>query len=83
MEEQERDQERAPDLGLVGRMVRVVFAPGETFEAVRLRVGWPDWLIPTLLVVGVGVGALQLTMPAVQRTQAALLAEKLKDMPAE
>jgi hypothetical protein len=75
------DQEEGGDLGLAGRMVRVFYAPGETFAAVRQRCGWTDWFAPVLLMAVLGVAGLQLAMPVIQQTQREMLQERLKQMP--
>ena len=47
---EEMEEEEFQDIGLVGRMVRVFYAPSETFEAVRRQSSWLDWFVPVLLV---------------------------------
>jgi hypothetical protein len=63
------------DVGLVGRMVRVFYAPAETFEAVQQRHSYLDWLVPVLLVALVGAGTQYMTMPILQKMQAKAVAE--------
>ena len=43
-------EEEVQDIGLAGRMVGVLYAPSETFEAVRRQSSWLDWFVPVLLV---------------------------------
>ena len=53
------------DIGLVGRMIRVFYAPSETFAAVGQRQTWADWVVPLLLVVIVGLAAAYAIRPIV------------------
>ena len=41
-----------------------------------------DWVVPTAVTIAIGVGAMLVTLPVVQRTQQALLAQRLQEMPA-
>jgi len=75
------EQEDYGDIGLAGRMIRVFFAPSETFEAVRQRSGWLDWFAPVVLVVVVSLVAAQIAMPVIQRTSEEVLQEQFKNMP--
>jgi len=79
------DQEdyQPEDLSLVNRMIRVFFAPSETYEAVALRSSWLDWFVPIVLVIALSLVALQITMPVIMETQKEVLQERLKDMPEE
>lgn len=70
-------------IGLAGRMVRVFYAPGETFEAVGQRTTWLDWFIPTLLFLLVTAAAVQLTMPLILQAQSEVLQEQFKTLPEE
>lgn len=60
-------------LSLSERLARVLYAPRTSFMALQDEVSWQDWLIPTLLVCLLGVGASYATLsvsdpglPAVQ-----------------
>lgn len=74
-----REEDR--DISLVGRMVRVFYAPGETFEAVGQRTTWLDWFVPTLLFLLFTLAAVQLTMPLILQAQSEVLQEQLKNLP--
>jgi len=76
-------QEEYQDIGLVGRMIRVFYAPSETFEAVQQRHTWLDWFAPIVLVLVLGVVAIQITMPVIQQTQREMVEEMVKNMPEE
>jgi hypothetical protein len=76
-------QEEPQELGLAGRMLRVFFAPSETFEAVGRRASWLDWFAPVLVVALLGTAAVQATLPLILQAQAAAVQEQLKNLPAE
>lgn len=63
------------DIGLPGRMVRVLYAPGETFEAVSQRHGWLDWFAPALVTALVATASLQATMPLLAKAQQEAMAK--------
>lgn len=50
-------------IGLVGRMLRTFYAPGELYEDVARKHSWHDWFLPTLLTAVVMTVAAQITMP--------------------
>lgn len=62
-------------IGLPGRMVRVLYAPGETFEAVSQRHGWLDWFAPALVTALVATASVQATMPLLVKAQQEALAK--------
>ena len=76
-------QEEPQDIGVAGRMVRVFYAPGETFEAVSRRHTWVDWFAPVLLIALLSLVATHMTLPIIQQMQVEVLQEKLQDMPEE
>ena len=41
------------EMSIVGRMLRVFYAPSETFEAVSEQRSAADWLVPTVIVAAV------------------------------
>jgi hypothetical protein len=65
----EEHVEHVEEIGLIGRMVRVFHAPGETFEAVGRRHSWQDWVIPLLIVAVAAVISAQMTMPVILKMQ--------------
>ena len=44
-------------IGLVGRMLRIFYAPSQTFAVVRRQQNWLDWFVPTLVVIIATVGS--------------------------
>ena len=42
-------QTDAPEIGLVGRMTRVFYAPGETFASLARKQSTADWLVPMII----------------------------------
>ena len=51
------------EMSVVGRILRVFYAPAETFEAVAEQRSAADWLVPTALVAVVIFVSTYLTMP--------------------
>ena len=64
------------EMSVVGRMLRVFYAPSETFEAVSEQRSAADWLVPTALVAVVIFISTYLTIPI-------QLAEMTQQMPAD
>lgn len=77
--------ESSEDIGLIGRMLRVFYAPAETFEAVQQRHSKLDWIVPVVLVAIVAAGSNYMTLPIMQKMQAEAAAEMTanKDMSPE
>ena len=63
------------EMSVVGRILRVFYAPSETFEAVAEQRSAADWLLPTALVAVVIFVSTYLTMP--------IYMEAMEQMPAE
>ena len=63
------------EMSVVGRILRVFYAPSETFEAVAEQRSAADWLLPTALVAVVIFISTYLTMP--------IYMEAMEQMPAE
>ena len=73
----------APEIGLVGRMLRVFYAPGETFASLAGKQSKADWLVPVIIAAIVAVVVAQQIMPIAVKAGMAQMEEKLRDMPAE
>ena len=70
------------EMSVAGRMLRVFYAPAETFEAVAEQRSAADWLVPTALVAVVATVAALLVLPIVtEGGQEAM--QQMKDMSAE
>lgn len=63
------------EMSVVNRILRVFYAPSETFEAVAEQRSAADWLVPTALVAVVIFVSTYLTMP--------IYMETMEQMPAE
>lgn len=63
------DEDATAGIGLLGRMLRVFYAPGETFEAVQQRCGRRDWFVPALIAAAVATAAVQVSMPLIAKVQ--------------
>ena len=71
-------QTDAPEIGLVGRMTRVFYAPGETFASLARKQSTADWLVPMI------IGAILAVFIAQQIIPIAMMASpEMRDMPAE
>ena len=71
-------QTDAPEIGLVGRMTRVFYAPGETFASLARKQSTADWLVPMI------IGAILAIFIAQQIIPIAMMASpEMRDMPAE
>ena len=51
------------EMSVVGRLLRVFYAPSETFEAVAEQRSAADWLVPTIVVAVVIFVSTYLTSP--------------------
>ena len=70
------------EISVVGRILRVFYAPSETFEAVAEQRSAADWLVPTALIAVVATVAALLVLPIVtEGGQEAM--QQMKDMSAE
>ena len=67
------------DLSVVGRILRVFYAPSETFEAVTEQRSAADWLVPTIIVAVVIFISTYVTSPI----YVAEAMEQMKQQPAE
>ena len=64
------------EMSVVGRILRVFYAPSETFEAVAEQRSAADWLVPTALVAVV-------IFVSTYLTSSIYMAETMEQMPAE
>mgnify|MGYP001379093516 FL=1 len=71
-------QTDAPEIGLVGRMTRVFYAPGETFASLARKQSTADWLVPMIIGAILAVFIAQQIIPI-----AIMVSPEMRDMPAE
>ena len=71
------------EMSVVGRMLRLFYAPSETFEAVSEQRSAADWLVPTALVAAVVTVAALLVLPIVTEVGQEAMQQQMKDMSAE
>ncbi len=71
------------EIGIIGRMLRIFYAPGETFEAVARQRSTADWLVPTILSVALIVGSLIIISPVMTEFRLQAIEQQLQNMPAE
>ena len=72
-----------PAIGIAGRMIRTLTAPGQTFASVRDQSTWRDWLTPTLVVVVAGIVAGILALPATMDAGSEMMQEQYEEMTEE
>ena len=73
------------EMSVVGRMLRVFYAPSETFEAVAEQRSAADWLVPTIVVAMVVFFSTYVTSPIyvaemMEQTQQQMSAEQSDEM---
>ena len=71
-------QTDAPEIGLVGRMTRVFYAPGETFASLARKQSTADWLVPMIIGAILAIFIAQQIIPIAMKTS-----PEMRDMPAE
>ena len=71
------------EMSVAGRILRVFYAPSETFEAVAEQRSVADWLVPTVLVAVVATVAVLLVLPIVTEGGQEAMQQQMKDMSAE
>jgi hypothetical protein len=73
----------AEELSLFARLVRVFYAPAQSFAAVLGRETAHDWLLPVLLTCLVGLAAHHLTLDIVANAEAPQIRRQLEQMDQE
>ena len=78
-------EETTEQIGLVGRMLRVFYAPRETFEAVRDSRATVDWFVPTVVVALVSLVAASAVMPFAMEEGKRMMEKQMQgqEIPAE
>ena len=71
------------EMSVVGRILRVFYAPSETFEAVAEQRSAADWLVPTVLLSAVAIVAALFVLPIVTEGDQEAMQQQMKDMSAE
>ena len=67
------------EIGVVGRLTRIFYAPGEVYESLAHQRSAADWFVPTTIAALLGIVIAAATIPLA--TQAGL--EQMQNMPAE
>ena len=68
-----------PRIGLIGRMIRVFHAPGETFESVAASRTAIDWVAPAVVSAVVAFAAAVAIMPLAMEEGAKAIQEQMQD----
>ena len=71
------------EIGLVSRMIRIFYAPGETFESLARKRSTADWLVPAILSVVVVTTAAVLVLPVTTEFNQEVMQQRMKEMSAE
>jgi len=71
------------EIGIVGRLLRIFYAPGETFEAVAHKHSAADWVVPAILSAAVIVACLVIAAPVMSEFRQQAIEQRMQDMPAE
>ena len=81
------EHSRGPDfttgyeqLNLWHRLLRVLYAPRSSFEALRGELSSLDWFVPVLLLVVVAIGTNYLTLSVVTNPELPVFQEMMKDL---
>ena len=67
------------EIGVVGRLIRIFYAPGEVYESLAHQRSAADWFVPTTIAALLGIVIAAATIPLA--TQSGL--EQMQNMPAE
>lgn len=70
-------------LDLRQRLLRVFYAPRESFAAARAAPTWHDWFVPVAVVCLLGMASHYLTAPVVLDPQSPAIQQQLQSMPEE
>lgn len=71
------------EIGLVSRMIRIFYAPGETFESLTRKRSAADWLVPAILSVVVATTAAVLVLPFTTEFNQEIMQQRMQGMSAE
>jgi hypothetical protein len=67
-----------PELGVVSRVIGVLFSPAKTFESIARKPGW-DWLVPVVLVMAAFFVSQSATVPKIDVDEAVKAQMKIVD----
>ncbi|MCY3666252.1 MAG: Yip1 family protein [Gemmatimonadetes bacterium] len=71
------------EIGLVSRMIRIFYAPGETFESLAHKRSAADWLVPAVLSAVVVTVAAVLILPITTEFNQEVMQQRMQGMSAE
>lgn len=71
------------EIGLVSRMIRIFYAPGETFESLARRRSAADWLVPAILSAVVVTISAVLILPITAESSQEVMQQRMEGMSAE
>lgn len=70
------------ETGLVGRMIRIFYAPCETFESLARQHSIADWLVPAVLGISVATIAAMLVLPFTVELRQEAIQQQMQSMSA-
>ncbi len=71
------------EIGLVGRMIRIFYAPSKTFESFAHKHSTADWLMPAILSTVVATIAAVLVMPVTTEFNQEAIQQRIQGMSAQ
>ena len=71
------------EIGLVNRMIRIFYAPGETFESLARKRNAADWFVPAILSAVVVMITAVLVLPITTEASQEVMQQRMQGMSAE
>ena len=71
------------EIGVVGRLIRIFYAPGEVYESLASQRSAADWFVPTAIAALLGIVIAAATIPLATQAGLEQMQEQMQNMPAE
>ena len=71
------------EIGIISRIIRIFYAPGETFESLARKRSAADWLVPTILSAVVVTVAAVLVLPVATEFSQEAMQQQMQGMSAQ
>ena len=71
------------EIGVVGRLIRIFYAPGEVYESLASQRSAADWFVPTAIAALLGIVIASATVPLATQAGLEQMQEQMQNMPAE
>ena len=69
--------------GIVGRLIRIFYAPSEVYESMTRQHSATDWFVPTAIAALMGIVIAATTIPLAAHGGLEQMQEQMQNMPAE